>query len=524
MMRLRTRSTPCATPLAVARLGRRRLQRRRRQRLPRLRRQPNARRPRRSPSPPTVPAIPNATASSRSRSRATSACATRSSTPASSSGPSTAPIRPIAATTASTSCTRICRASPPSAARDRRRRQQRRRSRRLSAGPAGGARVRRAQPARRSRSHEGRDPRAVAPRGAADLGRAGVGLPVVAHSVSHRSDRREAADDRARRSRRCARSASACAASAITTSWRASRSAATRWRARSSPRSRAAIVRALKAVGYRYVTPRSAGLPHGQPERRAVAAAGVSPRRSNAKAPARMVRPFDGLRAHHERPLEPVELSCEACRGLCVPVVLAIVFLAFHLPYLPASLEDLDSVNFALGVPRLRRRAASAASAGLSRLHPGREGRRRHRAVRGHARSRSSASSPARSACWRWRRCSAAWMETIGRLVDRRGRRGHDRAAVLVHGGAAAERRRRPRRGPRGPGDDARRQERPRCSRVAAFCAGLAAGLRSQVVWLTVPLLIVGGWERGLGAGRHARSSIRSPRSIRKPRSADPHS
>src|SRR4029079_16865786 len=33
-------------------------------------------------------------------------------------------------------------------------------------------------------------------------------------------------------------------------------------------------------------------------------------------------------------------------------VVLAIVFLALHLPYLPKSLEDVDSINFALGVRR----------------------------------------------------------------------------------------------------------------------------------------------------------------------------
>ena len=31
-------------------------------------------------------------------------------------------------------------------------------------------------------------------------------------------------------------------------------------------------------------------------------------------------------------------------------VALALVFLALHLPYLPTSLEDLDSINFALGV------------------------------------------------------------------------------------------------------------------------------------------------------------------------------
>src|SRR5436309_14672393 len=31
-------------------------------------------------------------------------------------------------------------------------------------------------------------------------------------------------------------------------------------------------------------------------------------------------------------------------------LVLAAVFLAAHLPFLPASLEDLDSINFAMGV------------------------------------------------------------------------------------------------------------------------------------------------------------------------------
>ena len=66
-------------------------------------------------------------------------------------------------------------------------------------GPSGGARVRRPQSARRSEPHQGRDPRAVAPRRPADMGRAGVGMSVVAHSVSQRSDRREAADDRTRR-------------------------------------------------------------------------------------------------------------------------------------------------------------------------------------------------------------------------------------------------------------------------------------------------------------------------------------
>src|ERR1700686_2029426 len=33
-----------------------------------------------------------------------------------------------------------------------------------------------------------------------------------------------------------------------------------------------------------------------------------------------------------------------------VAVALALVFLAAHLPFLPASVEDLDSINFALGL------------------------------------------------------------------------------------------------------------------------------------------------------------------------------
>ena len=68
----------------------------------------------------------------------------------------------------------------------------------------------------------------------ADVGRAGVGLPVVAHSVPLRSDRREAADDRARRRPCCATSDSASAACGITTRSPGSRSAPTSCRVRSS--------------------------------------------------------------------------------------------------------------------------------------------------------------------------------------------------------------------------------------------------------------------------------------------------
>ncbi len=97
------------------------------------------------------------------------------------------------------------------------RRRERGRSRRLPAGPQGRSRVRRAQPARRGGSDEGRHPRVVAPRGAAHLGRARVGVPVVADSVPLGSQPGEARDDRARRRRAASPSGSACAASAITT-------------------------------------------------------------------------------------------------------------------------------------------------------------------------------------------------------------------------------------------------------------------------------------------------------------------
>ena len=140
-------------------------------------------------------------------------------------------------------------------------------------GPPGGARVRRAQPARRGRSRQGRNPRAVAPRRPADLGRAGVGVPVVAHSVSSTKSPTRSCGRSSAPSRRCARSASASAASGTTTSSPASRSGATSCRARSSPRWPPRS--STRAEGGRLPLRhhRSAGLPHRQPQRRSAAAA-----------------------------------------------------------------------------------------------------------------------------------------------------------------------------------------------------------------------------------------------------------
>ena len=213
----------------------------------------NARRRAPSPSPPTARAIRNIIGAWPCKSPRSSAFSTRSSTRASWSGRNTARIRPTAAITASTSSTRICRGWRRIAA-DRRRRQQRRRSRRLPSGPAGRARVRRPQPARRSESREAGDSRALAPAGPAVVGRTGIRVPVLAHSVSLGSHRREAAHDRARRAGAARLRLPRSAASVITTISRALNLAATNSRARSSRNCRRAIVRAVKAAGYRYVT------------------------------------------------------------------------------------------------------------------------------------------------------------------------------------------------------------------------------------------------------------------------------
>ena len=140
-------------------------------------------------------------------------------------------------------------------------------------GPAGGARVRRAQPARRGRISSKDEIR--------ELSRP-PGLPTWDEPASaclssripyhSRSDRRKAAHRSNAPSRRCARSASASAACVTTTISRGSRFG------------RDELARALEPEIARGDRPRaegrrlplrddrSPGLPHGQPERRAAAA------------------------------------------------------------------------------------------------------------------------------------------------------------------------------------------------------------------------------------------------------------
>ena len=207
-------------------------------------------------------------------------------------------------------------------------------------------------------------------------------MPLVAHSLSHRGDRREAPDDRARRggaSRarvpRLPRPSSRRA--------RAHRDRrATSWRARSNRKSSDAIVRELKAAGYRYVTIDLQGYRMGSLNEGLL----LRPRRRDAQRRC-------SCSAH--------SASRRLARSPCC------LFLALHLPFLPPSLEDLDSINFALGVRDFdvaRHQphppgypvfiAAAKAVRAIVPRSPGAQPRR-HR-------------WPARSASLRWSRCSRA--------------------------------------------------------------------------------------------------------------------
>src|SRR5947199_379763 len=164
--------------------------------------------------------------------------------------------------------------------------------------------------------------------------RAGVGVFVVADSVSFRSGRREAAHHRARR-RGAARARVPRVPRQAPPRGRADRAGARRNGARARPRDRRRDCPRAQGRRVPLRQPRSAGLPHRELERRVVAAARVTN--------------TIGGRAFQTSPKRSVE-GGRSVESVAVSVLLALVFLAFHLPYLPASLEDLDSINFALGV------------------------------------------------------------------------------------------------------------------------------------------------------------------------------
>jgi hypothetical protein len=196
--------------------------------------------------------------------------------------------------------------------------------------------------------------------------------------------------------------------------------------------------------------------------------------------------------------------------------ILALVFLAFHLPYLPQSLEDLDSINFALGVRHFD----------VAQHQPHPPGYPVFIAL-GKVVRATGASEPAALAlvslaggvlgvvaiAWlfaaldrtvdprRWLPAAlvamtapAYWFTAVRPLSDMAGL-----AAVLAVQAVAIT------------------ASTTATLALAAFLAGIAAGIRAQVVWLTVPLLAlraVGARGSGLAVDGRQGQLAPSPQSL----------
>jgi len=170
-------------------------------------------------------------------------------------------------------------------------------------------------------------------------------------------------------------------------------------------------------------------------------------------------------------------------------VVFSVVFLALHLPYLPTSLEDLDSINFALGVRDF--------DVAHHQPHPPGYpvfilfGKAMHAVVSNEAAALALVSVLAATlgvlaiaalfrrldgadADARWTSAAAAlaattplyWFTAVRPLSDAAGLAAALAVQVMTLAASSTA-----------------------GLTAAAFFAGLAAGLRSQVLWLTVPLL-----------------------------------
>jgi Dolichyl-phosphate-mannose-protein mannosyltransferase len=174
-----------------------------------------------------------------------------------------------------------------------------------------------------------------------------------------------------------------------------------------------------------------------------------------------------------------------SARPLGLAVALAVVFLALHLPYFPQSLEDLDSVNFALGVrdydvgqhqphppgyplymliaKGLRVFTGSELSAlSLLSMLAGAIGIVAMAALA----RRVIGAEPALWAVLMAMTSPLYWFTAARPLSDMPGLAAVVGVQVLTLASTSA-----------------------RQLYVAAFCAALATGLRSQVAWLTLPLI-----------------------------------
>jgi hypothetical protein len=172
-----------------------------------------------------------------------------------------------------------------------------------------------------------------------------------------------------------------------------------------------------------------------------------------------------------------------------IVILLAVVFLALHLPYLPKSLEDLDSINFALGVRQFDVAHHQPHPPGypvyiaLAKVV--------HAVVPDEARALGLVSVVAgglgvlamAALFLRLERLSGSmawvpatvlamssplyWFTAVRPLSDMAGLAAALAIQALAIGATTV-----------------------RGVYLASFCAGLATGLRSQVAWLTVPLLL----------------------------------
>jgi hypothetical protein len=203
--------------------------------------------------------------------------------------------------------------------------------------------------------------------------------------------------------------------------------------------------------------------------------------------------------------------SASSASAALIVVLLALVFLTFHLPYLPSSLEDLDSINFALGVRQF--------DVAHHQPHPPgypvfiAAGKIVHVFVRDEAKALALISvlggalgvvaigmlfrrldGGRRSDQWTLAATAVAmtaplyWFTAARPLSDAVGLAAALAIQAITVSAATA---------------------RPLAA--AAFCAGLASGIRSQVFWLTVPLLIVTGF--GIRDSGFART-VQGPRSV----------
>ena len=194
------------------------------------------------------------------------------------------------------------------------------------------------------------------------------------------------------------------------------------------------------------------------------------------------------------------------------PIGLALAFLLLHLPYLTSSLEDLDSVNFALGIRDYD----------VARHQPHPPGypvfiliaKAVHAVVPSEAKALALVSvvagalgvialgllfcqfdAPRVPGVW-WIAAIVVtmtaplyWFTAARPLSDVAGLA----AALAVQAMTL-------------------RAESGRGFALAAFCAGVATGLRSQVVWLTLPLLIVKGLgAQGWAGSRLGDGALRNP-------------